>query len=125
MDRIECTEAVELMPLYYAKSLSSADTGRLMIHISECADCRAELAFIYRLSKSALSLETVVPDDVISHAFDLSRREYTASSTSASVASASKSGPMEALSRTFDTISSVITISKKVMSLAFAPLATR
>ena len=46
MDRIECTEAVELMPLYYAKSLSSADTGRLMIHISECADCRADCIYI-------------------------------------------------------------------------------
>ena len=49
MDRIECTEAVELMPLYYAKSLSSADTGRLMIHISS-AQIAAQSTFIYRLS---------------------------------------------------------------------------
>lgn len=58
---MNCSEIIELLPLYMENMLSDDEMASVREHLSGCEDCRAELAFLLSVKEELASVGDVEP----------------------------------------------------------------
>lgn len=64
-----CENITFLLPEYINGSISLRETAEVMSHLSRCADCRKEMAFLLSLRKASALLDPDLPETAAVSAF--------------------------------------------------------